>query len=1043
MSVLRGSYNHRSFLTLPALSALKNEDRGTSTSLRSNISQLKLNRLVQEQKWEKLESFDLEELRDGYFDPVFTAHESMFADDVAPVTSSSNEKKWLKLLNIKNLRKEWRHILKYWVAFFISIVICLIEPAGQWIGQEFRYFLPVAVLLHHPARNIGIQLEISIQSILGAATGMAYAALVWYVSTATLPAANNQGGILFFGQFLAIILTDWVRTLFQRSFYFATSCGVATLFFCSSSLKMSKSELEWKLFWDFGISYLYGIILSLLVCATLFPETGHSTVAKTFINCTESIKNVLVSMINIDTFTDHKSLRNSKRLLVESINIDLSETIREFSSQIALTTFADSYLKELRNVITSTASLLRVIPLRTELFTEQDLKAYLDARYYRNAQAKHNLSSEYEADFSAHQSSSSIPISAHKNTSPEINSNFYATVLRGRFSKLTFELLQELILSLEHMQQCLLLSTNLNVHKKENMVAVKRCLSLENRIRRKIYKLDVKYKEFITTDLFSKELLQDPKSIDIFLFLRYLRQFAKAMLLTLEKTAALMENLHLRISLPNYPLKRALRRLPSQCSIDQGANTVFHYFETKRDVDDAFEKIYNAYTSKHKYDPEKKNRLEPHTRAVDHNDFNFHTTKNPFRYRLWLLSSKIIGPENKSSFKLAFFVTFLSLPSWLPISYQWYQLYHCWWCPLILYMLANRRNVGTWNGLLRRFLYGFTGITWGFCGNIARHNNPFVIAAFAGLFGIPLAIDFHANKNTKSTYSALLCFVVISLGPYSKGNPNLSTEILWKYCWVTGLSLLIGISISIPINWIMWSFRTRTELRVAISSLLSHLSQSYQSVTDRYLYRDVNDNPTNLSLHLSNIREVRLYQSIVAVSDLLERAKYEPRYISNFNPKLYEILIERCKVLLEKIIEARISGQYFEVWESDADEEITRALLSLRRDSVSSAIFAFFVISNCFRSKNKIPKYLPSPILSRKRLYDFIAAFEKMKKITLSKRNSSAELSLVTPEPSYEKDIDKSHWTEIHGLAFARAYTEFTLQLNATIKLSKEILGEE
>lgn len=147
-----------------------------------------------------------------------------------------------------------------------------------------------------------------------------------------------------------------------------------------------------------------------------------------------------------------------------------------------------------------------------------------------------------------------------------------------------------------------------------------------------------------------------------------------------------------------------------------------------------------------------------------------------------------------------------------------------------------------------------------------------------------------------------------------------------------------------------------------------------------------------------------------------------------------------------------MSGQYFQVWDQDSDNEVTRALLSLRRDSVSSVIFVFYILSNCFRSKNKVPKYLPNPVFSRKKLYDFISKFENMRRGRESHTTSAGGMSstpdkassLSTTSPvTSDTNNEKSYWTEVHGMAFARAFTDITQELQKVIELSKEILGEE
>ncbi|CDO94080.1 unnamed protein product [Kluyveromyces dobzhanskii CBS 2104] len=1010
---------------------------------RINLSQMKLNKLMEGKKWETLETFGLEELRNGFFDPVYTGYErSQKTDPIEECKSASAGIYTLPTLNLGDLKEHWRSIVKYWLAIFIAMVLCLIEPAGNWFGGENRYFLPLAVLLHHPARTVGVQLELSLQSVLGAALGMGYSSLIWYVSTATKPTASNQGGILFLGLFLAAILSHWLRCTYQRLFYCSTSFGIAALFFCGSSLVFNKSDLQWKLYWDFGISYLFGILLSLFICSTIFPHTCHYTAKVTLISTLEEMKSFLFNIVDSEHCNDVKRLQEAQNRMTEAVNINLSEGLREFSNQITFTVFDEECLMELRNVITFTTSPLRVLPLSNNLLTKVELDQFLREKVTTDVPTPQVKSSDSPMLFSG--KLTPLPSNANPALGIDINTEIYSNILRSSFSKPIYLLIREMLLVIESTQRYMELYSQFRVDKSEVVNSTKKLQKLQLKLKRKIYKLDVSYKDFTKTNFFCKDLLQDPSSIDTFLFLRYVRQSAKSLIAVTERTIDLADKLKWRLCLPNYPLQRSLTRLPRQCALDQGSNTVFHYFETKRDVDEAFEKIYNSYTSKHKYSDNKGSKLENHTRAIDHNDFNFHTTTNPIRYKLWQFTTKLTGPEIKSALKIAFIITFFLLPSWLKQSYVWYQSYHCWWSAALFFILTNSRNVATWEGILKRFLYGFFAIVWAFCACVSRKNNPFVIATFGGLLFIPLSYDFFANKNTKSSFTASICFIIIALGTYAKDHEtSMNTSEIWKNTWITGISLLIGIVMSIPTTWLIWSFKTRRELRLAMSSLLSHISQSYQSVTDRYLYRDIDDDPTDLALRLSNIREVRLYQSIYALGSLLDRAKQEPNYISNFKPHLYEELIVSCKLLLEKVIEARISGQYFQVWENDANEEITRALLSLRRDSVSSVIFVFYLLSNCFRSKNKIPKYLPNPILSRKKLYDFINKFENLKK---TKQKNIPDFPIPTTLKSYDadsKDIEKTHWTEVHGMAFARAYTNFTLHLDRVVKLSREILGEE
>lgn len=1082
--ISKGSYQQASYLTLRDLNrsagvTLKDSANNLPSPQlsRVNLSCLRLENSAKVRKWKELDDFDLEELRDGFFDPVFTKPEKSFqvdndedSDEVSPLTSAYerlkdfNHFQSIKSL-IVDLNRQKVPIFKYFTAFFASLVICVIHPSGRWVGHQYRYFLPVAVLLHHPVRNIGVQLEISLASILGGALGMGWSALAWYISVATRPTASHQGGILFASLTLALIWAIWMRELYQRLLYISMSFGIAIVFLHNVSLVTSKQDLQWRVFWDLGISYLFGIFLSLTVCALVDPHSGNAELIEHYNDSISSTKQFLLALVDKEYDSQHKLAALQKKM-VDSISVGLSEGYREFANQWTISKFDRNKLKQLRNSLTSFVSPLRVLPISHKLLDRTELvKLYEQLSHPKgdngiSKNLERSATPEVETPMVHSGSVTPIPRSqgALLSKGLALNSELYLSVLRSSFSRDTFALILEMVSVLETMTETLhkFEKTKLSFKNLDELNGVLERSS--HRLKRKIYKLDVCYKNFTKSDFFCKELLGDADCIDIFLFIRYLRNAAKHLTIVIEKCESLGSDIRWRIIPLHYPLHRALIRLPKQCALDEGAGNVLHYFETKRDVDSTFECLYNSYTSRHKYTKgEKERKAAVSVRAIDHNDFNFHTTKNKWRFRLWKLSTALVGPEMKWSLKVTFVIIFFSLPGWIPESYLWYDRYQCWWAPLTFLLLAHRKLSAKWGTLGQRLGCALIGIFWGWAANQSRHfGNPYVICTFGGLLAILFASNIFVYGNTKSSFTALLCFVVIALEPYGKGSPSLNTADIWKNTWVTGLSLFIAVLTSIPINWIIWSFRARSELRLSLSSLLSHLSQSYQTVTDRYLYRDLNDAPTELTLALSHIREIRLTQSTLAVRDLLTKAKNEMSFtssISNFSPVKYGRLLDACDFLLEKIIEARISGTFFEIWNQDPDNETTRALLSLRRDSVSSVIFVFYILSNCFRSKNKVPLYLPNPMLSRKKLYDFLSEFQQRR---TQIRQSKHEEANVSQHLSLEKQIyqshaaayhsesyEKSHWTEIHGMAFARAFTDVTEALQIVVACSKDILGEE
>lgn len=1080
--ILKGSYSQASYLSLrdmgnknvnSTFGGANSSKLPTPQLSRVSLSQLRLDSSAKLKKWEELDDFNLEELRDGFFDPVFTKPERLVLHDerdnedlIHSADVYRNCKATFRnFIPIEKVWKDFRSnivaILKYFIAYFIGLIICVIHPSGKWIGHEYRYFLLIAVLIHHPVRNVGVQLEMTVASIIGGSLGLGWSALAWYISVATKPTASHQGGILFASLVLALFVSIWLKEIYQRFLYLSLSFSIAIIFLHNVSLVFSKDALQWQIFWDFGISYLFGILLSLVICLFVSPHSGNAELMKHYGTAILDIKQLLVTMIDKDKILDEENLHSMQRAMVKSLNVGLSEGYREFANQWTISKFNEVHLKELRNALTRLVSPLRVLPLSHKLLNQEELQRLYDSLGNQNScqnvhdsEGKNIGGNETPMDISG--SATPLPRTAGSLlTGDSLSNEMYLSVLRSTFSKDIFGLISEMIYVIENMSTILKKYEKPTAGKEDPANSRDILKHSSSRLKRKIYKLDVCYKEFTKSNFFCQELLADADSVDIFLFLRYIRNAAKHLIQVNDFCRELGTDIHWRITPPHYPLERALIRLPRQCALDEGAGNVLHYFETKRDVDDIFERLYNSYTSRHKYTRDTAKNPNVSIRAIDHNDFNFHSTQNPWRFRIWKFSSLLVGVEMKWTMKILFVIVFFCLPGWLPDSYHWYQQYQCWWAPMTFFLLAHRKYSGKWDTMVRRLGSALVGIFWGWAANQSRHfGSPYVICTFGGLLALPFAMNFLVYRNTKSSFAALLCFSVIALEPYSKGHSSLNTAGIWKNTWVTGLAFVIAILTSVPINWIVWSFKARSELRLSVSSLLAHISQSYQSVTDRYLYRDSNDAPTELTLALSHIREVRLTQSILAVRDLLTRAEEEPSFISNFSPSKYGRLLDACDFLLEKTIEARISGSFFEVWDQDSNNETTRALLSLRRDSVSSVIFVFYILSNCYRSKNKIPRYLPNPVLSRKKLYDFISQFEHQKRLNAQDftsvastpgKNTSLEKKMFKDSAPTQNDdnYEKSHWTEIHGMAFARAFTDITEAIHLVVTSSKEILGEE
>lgn len=1098
-AISKGSYTKLSYLALHNPNTTgRRSPRFAQSNIASpqksavSLSQLKLEALNSCRNEDGIEDFQLEELRDGFFDANYIRPENMVSLDDEETSNTRNTNasilrniiaNWKDELNTIYTRslRHWKYILKFFLAYFIAMILCVIRPAGTWIGHKYRYFLPIIVILHHPARNIGVQIEMTVEACVGLAFGLGWSALAWYVSTATRPTASHQGGILFQSLVMALWFIIWLKAYYNRLFYFSQAFGMCILFTHTVDIVFHASDLKWILYRDFALSYVFGLLLCVLVCAVIFPTNGNAKMIQTLDDTMISIKNFLMILVDREKFNDVTELTKFQRNMIRQLTVDLSLVYRDFENQFTLFNFKPDKLKTLRDSLTVALSPLRVIPLGHRLFDNLLLdKLYEEVDKRKAVEANQTEDVTVDPTPSGYDSGLFTPISGVNTPLRRVafgdTSEFYVNILKKKFSSNTLNLILEMIVVIDKISKLLQLYKS-DRNNKEGISKAKKVLERSKRkLKRKMYNIDKNYNKFIESNLFTEEIIKDFDCVDIFLFIRYCRSSAKQLLVVLDATVDLNSSPGVSVWIPRLSRYRTLHRLPDQCLMDQGLRKSLRYFESKKDVDEIFERSYNSYTSRHMYS--KKDKKMSSTRAIDHTDFNFHTTDNALRFKLWKLTKHLSGREMKWTMKCLFCIIFLCLPTWLPESYRWYQEYQCWWAPMIFFILNHNKPAGKLISLLNRLMCGIIGMFWGWAACQARHfGSPYVICTFAGLISVPFAINHLVYRNAKSSNTALISFTIIALEAYSKDPHSLRTSVIWKNCWTTSLSLIIGIIVSISINWIFWSYKSRTELRLAMSFLLSHLSQSYQSVAERYLYRDLNDDPTELSLVFSHIREVRLTRNIEAIKEVLERTKREPVFVANFDPEKYSRLIATCQNLFEQMVEARISGTYFEIWNQDMNTDVTRALLSLRRDSISTVIYVFYILSNCFRSKNKIPRYLPSSVVARKKLFNFMSQFDKseasgyqendVKEESLEKQlfKRLGQIEHHGPEsdtnPSSPRTVDKvsdtdnssntelveedeeARWKDIYGVAFARSFTSVCQTMDVLIECCKDILGEQ
>lgn len=158
-------------------------------------------------------------------------------------------------------------------------------------------------------------------------------------------------------------------------------------------------------------------------------------------------------------------------------------------------------------------------------------------------------------------------------------------------------------------------------------------------------------------------------------------------------------------------------------------------------------------------------------------------------------------------------------------------------------MSADRvtRVGGNLQDLVTRAFMGVLGALWSGAAYAAGQGNPYVMGVFAAIYLLPMLYRFTQSSHPVSTPRSLglmgleltvkqrsglvgcLSFTVTSLTLVTEGGSPVAITIS------RGLAFVVGVVAAVLINWILWPFVARHELRKAVSAMLFFLSIIYRS----------------------------------------------------------------------------------------------------------------------------------------------------------------------------------------------------------------------
>ena len=527
-----------------------------------------------------------------------------------------------------------------------------------------------------------------------------------------------------------------------------------------------------------------------------------------------------------------------------------------------------------------------------------------------------------------------------------------------------------------------------------------------------------------------------PNVVRLFLFVHPVRQAAEKIEVLLEKTLRIWEGSKgLRVWFPSYPFAKALLRCNAQVRHDRGGLTAGFYFQSKNQLERTMRELQSRV-----YVPSPRGRTTTDASVGSADQMptigQYEQEKKlamgeregvsrriKLRFGIWEFLHSLQGFEARFAFKVALVATFISVPAWLAQSKGWWNAYESWWTVVTVWMMMHPRVGGTFQDLTVRVLYAIIGSLWAAFAFAADNGNPYVMAVFAAVFMVPMLHRYTQSSHPRSGIVGCISFTVISLGAYTEGGkPSII-----KFAWTRSAAFIVGVVAAILVNWMLWPFVARHELRKSLSAMMLHCAILYRSVVAKYIYYTEGQEPGPKDVARSEILEGRLREGFVRIRQLMEMTRHEIRLRAPFDPLPYSALVDSCERFFDSLVQVRQSSLYFQPHMLARSPDAASSLTVLRRDAVAVILMNLYILACALRNDQPLPRYLPSAAAARQKLLD------QMEKV-----EADQEVARVEEVRSGKT----RRWADIYHYAYSSALTDIVERLQRLQRYTKEITGE-
>lgn len=559
-SVYHGSYKHHR----RSRSSVRTRTPETSVppSPRYSVSQVRLTPLLHDLDLD-LETYDLEELRDGFFDASFHKPHRLHPEDpfrLAEYALPAAFRKHHPLSVTYFFPRQWQEfkkaarqvlttragikLIKSFAAVFVAYVLCLIPVVRHWLGR-YNYIIVVSCIINHPGRAIGAQIEGLILTTLGTAAGLGWGALALWVSHSTNVARGGYGGVL--ATFLLIFIASIavLRSYFIRFYQFVLCAGIAI---CYTVLANTSQQVSWKKIYDYGIPFVLGQAICFLLCCIIFPDGGSRGLAVSLHSAFEVMQEAL-QLPRPDSIIQ-------RRILARTF-VNLSQAYRDLVIDLSISKFLPSDVEVLRNLMQGVIRSLLSLKTETTLFNnpEEGSNGFL------REHTVINIASPY----------------SHTQTEREA-----AKLVSRYLADPTKELLELTQDALARSDAVLMDMSGYRRFLGPPLEESSDVIGALTKLRKSMIKFDEADRLLMANPQLPPTYSDHPKVVELFLFVNPVRQAANsAEALAVKVNQMQQRHRGWRVYLPSYPLIKSFGRSNPQVRHDRGGVTAGHFFRSQ------------------------------------------------------------------------------------------------------------------------------------------------------------------------------------------------------------------------------------------------------------------------------------------------------------------------------------------------------------------------------------------------------------------------------------------------------------------------------